>query len=121
MVMTMMSSAAVASSSDDEEGGGSCYIATATYGSPDADEVVALSNFRDSYLLTNAVGRAFVECYYAVAPTPANYIAERDGLRSITKAVLTPAVSVARSPIILIGLFLGLFALLGIRIARTRR
>ena len=39
---------------------GGCWIATAAYSTPTADEVQILRQFRDEYLLTNPMGRAFI-------------------------------------------------------------
>lgn len=55
-------------------GGGGCFIATAAFGSYDAQEVRDLRSFRDRYLLKNAWGRAFVRFYYAHSPALAGYI-----------------------------------------------
>ena len=74
------------------EGEGACFIATASYGSYLASEVMVLRDFRDDYLLTNDMGSAFVEFYYATSPPIANYIAERPILRGVTRICLTPIV-----------------------------
>jgi hypothetical protein len=47
---------------------GRCFIATAAYGSPMAQDVKLLRAFRDQYLLTNEPGHKFVELYYSVSP-----------------------------------------------------
>jgi len=73
-----------------------CFIATAAYGTPLADEIWALRRFRDRYLMTNRAGRAFVDAYYAVGPYPAQIIAEHPWLRTTTRALLTPLVALAR-------------------------
>ncbi len=73
-----------------------CFVATAAYGSPLADEIWALRRFRDRYLMTNRAGRAFVDVYYVVGPYAANFIAEHPWLRTTTRILLTPLVALAR-------------------------
>ena len=60
-----------------------------------ANEIWALRRFRDRYLMTNPAGRAFVDAYYAVGPYAAELIAEHPWLRTTTRALLTPLVSLA--------------------------
>jgi hypothetical protein len=74
-----------------------CFIATAAYGSPMADEIWALRRFRDQYLMTNPAGRAFVHAYYSVGPYAADIIAAQPWMRTTTRLLLTPLVSLARS------------------------
>ena len=73
-----------------------CFIATAAYGSPLADEIWALRRFRDRYLMTNPAGRAFVDAYYSVGPHAAKIIAEQPWLRTTTRIILAPLVTLAR-------------------------
>ncbi len=73
-------------------GGGGCFIATAAYGSYLAPEVQILRNFRDEYLMTNALGREFVAFYYQKSPLLANYISKYEVLRTLTRYSLTPIV-----------------------------
>jgi len=73
-------------------GGGGCFIATAAYGSPLAEEVQILRDFRDRYLLTNAPGRLFVATYYRLSPPLARWIAARDLLRAAVRGPLGPTV-----------------------------
>jgi len=72
-----------------------CFIATAAYGFYSAPQVQALRDFRDHYLLTNELGRAFVEFYYKYSPPLAAYIAERPTLRAWVRIVLAPFVVMA--------------------------
>jgi len=71
-------------------GGGGCFIATASFGTPLAPEVIALSKFRDEHLLTNPAGRVMVSIYYKVSPSIAEIIKERPVLRKITCCFLKP-------------------------------
>ena len=72
--------------------GGGCFIATAAYGSYWESHVMTLRQFRDSHLLTNKLGTRFVQAYYKYSPPMADYIAEHDSLRSVTRIGLAPLV-----------------------------
>lgn len=73
-----------------------CFVATAAYGTPMADEISVLRRFRDRHLLTNPVGEALVDAYYAVGPSLAAEIAQDDERRSIVRTLLGPVVALAR-------------------------
>lgn len=70
----------------------SCYIATAAFGTELGEKTDVLRSFRDEYLLNNAVGKAFVAAYYKYSPPLADYIAERDWLRSLVRILLLPVI-----------------------------
>jgi len=72
-----------------------CFIATAAYGTPMAEEIEILREFRDEYLLTSPVGKALVEFYYRVSPPIAEFITEHPGLKPIVRAGLVPAVAMS--------------------------
>jgi len=74
---------------------GGCFIATAAYGTPMAEEIQVLREFRDQYLLTNPLGQAFVDFYYRVSPPMAEFITEHPGLKPIVRAGLMPAVAMS--------------------------
>jgi hypothetical protein len=78
----------------------SCFVATAAYGSYLEPEVELLRNFRDRWLLTNGPGRAFVEFYYRHSPPIADWIAEREWARSLTRILLTPVVYAIKFPLL---------------------
>jgi hypothetical protein len=69
-----------------------CFIATAAYGTDMAPEVETLRDFRDEKLLTNKVGKEFVEVYYKVSPPIADVIRDHDSLRAITRVALRPII-----------------------------
>ena len=71
---------------------GACFLATAAYGSPLAEEIVTLSRFRDEILMRSRLGAGLVRLYYAVSPPLASFIAEWKGLRVVTRSTLVPIV-----------------------------
>jgi YVTN family beta-propeller protein len=110
------------SASTGANGFAGCFIATAAFGSPMAEEVVLLRHFRDRHLMTNPAGRAFVQLYYRYSPPLARLIGGRDWLRSLVRAGLWPLVYAVKYP----GAFAGaLILLLGVAGSRcvhpTRR
>jgi len=72
-----------------------CFIATAAYGTPMAEEIEILREFRDEYLLTNPLGQALVGLYYRASPPIAEFITEHLTLKPIVRAGLLPAVAMA--------------------------
>lgn len=70
-----------------------CFIATAVYGSPYANEVIILKEFRDNWLLNFRLGKIFVAFYYWISPPIANRIAKREFLKKIIKvAIIIPLI-----------------------------
>lgn len=73
-------------------GGGGCFIATATFGTPMANEVNILKRFRDNFLLRNRTGEMFVRAYYKLSPPIARAIKKFEMLRCVVRIFLTPIV-----------------------------
>lgn len=67
-----------------------CFIATATYGSPNNPVVLLLRQFRDTYLATWAGGRKIIQWYYEYSPTLAETIRRNDLLLAISRILLLP-------------------------------
>ena len=76
-------------------GGCGCFIATAAYGTPMAQEIQILREFRDEYLLTNPLGQALTDLYYRVSPPIAEFITEHPSLKPIVRAGLLPAMAMS--------------------------
>jgi len=57
--------------------------------------VKVLREFRDRFLLTNPVGRSFVDFYYTYSPPVADFIAKHDTLRAAVRWGLMPVVGVS--------------------------
>jgi hypothetical protein len=74
-----------------------CFVATAAFGDPLAARVGSLRRLRDRHLSSNAIGRAIVSAYYAFGPQLADLIRNDESLRALTRAVLTPAVTLAET------------------------
>ena len=72
-----------------------CFIATAAYGTPMAEEIEVLREFRDEYLLTNPVGQALVSTYYKVSPPVAEFIDDHPTLKPVVRVGLLPAVAMS--------------------------
>jgi len=73
-------------------GSGLCFIATAAYGSPMEPHVRILREFRDRYLITCRIGRAFVSAYYRHSPPLARLIASNVLFRWMVRTALLPIV-----------------------------
>ncbi len=74
--------------------GGGCFVATAAFGSPLADEVSALSDFRDSFLAGSSFGRAFVSAYYRLSPAVSGVISDNSLLKSVIRLHLYPIIRI---------------------------
>jgi hypothetical protein len=105
-----------------------CFIATAAYGTPMAEEIQVLRKFRDEYLLTSAPGRALVQFYYEVSPPVAEFIIEHPALRPVVRLGLAPVVIVGALVVnatvmekaIVMGLLALVVALAGVWLTRRR-
>lgn len=75
--------------------GSACFVATASFGSDLDPSVIQLRMFRDEFLTTNRLGRAFVMFYENSSPPIAKFISDRNSLRLITRTVLIPFVGLA--------------------------
>jgi uncharacterized repeat protein (TIGR02543 family) len=65
-----------------------CFIATAAYGTPTAEQIDVLREFRDVVLLQSPVGSQFVALYYRLSPPVADFIAKNDLLRTLVREFL---------------------------------
>jgi uncharacterized repeat protein (TIGR02543 family) len=73
-------------------GGGVCFIATAAYGSPTAEQIDVLREFRDDVLLESTVGSQFVALYYRLSPPVADFISGNSFLRTVVRELLVDPV-----------------------------
>ncbi|MCH7960617.1 MAG: hypothetical protein IID08_10825, partial [Candidatus Hydrogenedentes bacterium] len=127
LVTLTVTEEAIATTSTGGDGGGGCFIATAAYGTPLTAEIDTLRAFRDEVLLSHWVGAGFVDAYYSASPPLADYIAEHDTLRALSRGVLYPVIWLAglslHSPFAALLLLLSLLSVFGLgtrRLVRTR-
>jgi len=69
-----------------------CFIATAAYGTPTAEQIDVLREFRDVVLLESTAGSRFVALYYRLSPPIADFIARSDLLRTLVRELLVDPV-----------------------------
>ena len=87
----------VVDSDEGQEKEDQCFVVTAVYGTPLAQEVNIMRVFRDEFLLRYQAGRLFVSTYYRVSPAAAQFISNRSPLRSFLRTVLlAPTVSMVK-------------------------
>jgi len=91
--------------------------------------VKVLREFRDRFLLTNPVGRCFVDLYYTYSPPVADFIASHDSLRAAVRFGLMPFVGVSWMAVhfgpwmtlVLMALVFGMMGFTGVVAARRMR
>jgi hypothetical protein len=71
---------------------GACFIATAAYGTPTAEQIDVLREFRDVVLLGSSVGSEFVALYYQLSPPVADFIAGNSLLRAVVRELVVDPV-----------------------------
>jgi len=67
---------------------GGCFIATAAYGTPTAEQIDVLREFRDMVLLESTAGSQFVALYYQLSPPVADFISGSSFLRTLVRELL---------------------------------
>lgn len=65
-----------------------CFIATAAFGTPLANEIALLRSFRDQRLLLSANGRDFVRFYYLTSPPIAALVKRSTYLRAMIRILI---------------------------------
>ena len=76
----------------DKEESSKCFIATAAFGTPFAEEIDILRKFRDEKLKSSFIGIAFVKVYYKISPPIAKIISKHRFLKRLARGILKPVV-----------------------------
>lgn len=75
-----------------------CFIATAVYGSPLAQEVLILKSFRDEFLERSTLGRLFITGYYRFSPFIALMIGRTETVKKVVRTtIISPLVRIVES------------------------
>jgi len=72
-----------------------CFIATAAYGSYLNPHVKILRDFRDKFLISNSLGRKFVDLYYQYGPRVAKHIEKYGFLQFLIRQALLPLIGMS--------------------------
>ncbi len=75
---------------DDDNPENGCFIATATFGSPFAEQVILFKEFRDKVLNRGKTGKMLIKAYYRFSPSIANKISQNAYLKTASLLVLLP-------------------------------
>jgi hypothetical protein len=65
-----------------------CFVATAAYGTPTAEQIAVLREFRDGVLLESAAGSQFIDLYYRLSPPIADFISGNSFFRTVVRELL---------------------------------
>ena len=74
-----------------------CFIATAAYGTPMAQEIDTLRRFRDSKMEPNLIGRHLITLYYNASPPLARVVARSENMKALVRLNLKPIISFLES------------------------
>jgi very-short-patch-repair endonuclease len=69
-----------------------CFIATAAFGTPMAQEINVLRRFRDLKMKTNLIGRQLIHLYYTLSPPLARVIARSKNMKTFVRLSLKPLI-----------------------------
>jgi hypothetical protein len=72
-----------------------CFVATAAFGSPLADEVDGLRRLRDRAMDASGLARAAVDLYYRAGPAAARALEGSDAGRALVRRALAPIATIA--------------------------
>jgi cold shock CspA family protein len=94
-VVRLDSSTSVNTESNRKDSG--CFIATAAYGTPTANEIDVLRAFRDKSLRGTLIGEVFISAYYSASPPVADYIEKSDHRQQVVrKLLIEPLINMVR-------------------------
>jgi hypothetical protein len=101
-------------------GGGEspCFIATAAYGTPLAEDLAILREVRDAWLLEGVAGSAFTDIYYRLSPPVADLIARTPVLAAVTRIAIMLVIALMQHPLLALSTALGMATL---RACKKRR